>query len=85
MQHRPQLAAGGGELVQVASAVVGVGRALEDPLLDQTAEPLGEHCLGDVEVLLEVVEARTPYSASRTISKVQRSPTTSSARAIAQS
>ena len=78
VQRGGELAALPGEEV---AAVLGV---LEDALVDEVAEPLGEHVARDPEGALELAEALRPRNASRTISTLQRSPTTSSARAIEQ-
>ena len=56
MHGGPQIAASWGEFVEVAAGVAGVGPPVEDPVVDQAGEAVGEHCLGDVEVSAEVAE-----------------------------
>ena len=65
--------------------MVRIGPALEDPVLDQPVEAVGQHRLRDVEVSLEVAEA--PNAVERVADDEQRPPfaDTSSARAIPQS
>lgn len=47
--HRgPQVASGVGEFIIMARCVAGVGTADEDAALDEGAEAIGEHRLGDV-------------------------------------
>ena len=79
VQRGGELAALRGEEV---AAVVGV---LEHALLDEVGEPLGEHVAGDAQAdRWNSLKRLRPRNASRTISTLQRSPTTSSARAIEQ-
>ena len=59
-----------------------VGPSLEDAVLNQVVEPLGEHLPGDAEVRLDPLEAVDPDQTSRITSGVQGSPMTSSVRAI---
>ena len=54
--HRPQLAAGLGQLVEVAPAVARVGPSVEDPVLHESAETIGQHGLGNIEMGLEIAE-----------------------------
>ncbi len=52
--------------------MVGIGPALEDPVLDQPAQAVGQHRLGHVEVGLEVAEA--PDAVQRVAHDQQRPP-----------
>src|SRR5262245_25010869 len=72
VQHRPQLATGRGELVDVPPGMLRVRLPLEDSVVDQPAKPVGEHRLGDVEVGLEVGEA--PYTVEGVANDEQRPP-----------
>jgi hypothetical protein len=44
----------------VSTGVSGVRPPLEDAVLDQAAEPVGQNRLGDVEMGVEVVETADP-------------------------
>ena len=79
-----EVAALAGEPVLVALGPLAVADAFEDPFLDESVEPVGEDVAGDPEARRNSSKRRSPRKASRTISNVQRSPTTSSARAIEQ-
>ena len=48
------------EEVVVADGLVRVGAALDDSVVEEVVEPLGEYLAGDAEVALEIVEAADP-------------------------
>jgi hypothetical protein len=73
------------QLVVVAIGPGAVGHSFEDPFVDQLVAPVRQDVAGDPKALLELVETAKAKNASRMISKVQRSPTISSARAMEQS
>ena len=56
-EHVDELQALRREHVLVARGALGVGALLEHPLVDEVAQPLGEHLARDAEVALDVVEA----------------------------
>src|ERR1035441_479848 len=60
MKDRPEFTTSGRQLVQVPAEVVGVGDAVEDAVMDQLAQPLREHRLGNIQVNLEVAESSDP-------------------------
>ena len=61
-----------------------VGVLLEDALGDEAVQTRGEHVAGDAEVTLDRVKAAHAEKTSRRTRIVQRSPTSSSVRAIEQ-
>jgi len=56
--HVPQVAALGGEPVFRARRVIGVGDPLEDFVVDEVVQTLGEDVTGDSEAGLKIIEAR---------------------------
>jgi hypothetical protein len=54
--------------------------AFKNPVLDQAVEPVGEDVAAMPSLSWNSSKRRSPRKASRTISTVQRSPTTSSVR-----
>ena len=82
--HRPQVDALLGEPVLEARRAILVGHALEDALLDEPPEAVGQHVARDAEVALEVLEAAHAHERVAHDRIVQRSPSTSSERAIEQ-
>src|SRR5207244_1117386 len=52
-----QVAALAGELIFVALGALGVANSLEDALLDQPVQAVGQDVAGDAQALLEVIEA----------------------------
>ena len=85
-QDRPQIPAGRGQDVLVPSPLtLGlVGPPLDEALVDQQRQPLGQDVAGDAEVLCSASKRRTPLNRSRTTSTVQRSPRICAVRAIEQ-
>ena len=75
----------GGELAALPREDVGAVLAvLEDVLGHEVCEALGEDIAGDPQRRWKSEKRETPRKASRTISRLQRSPTASSVRAIEQ-
>jgi len=60
MDDRPESATGGGQFVEMPAGMSGINAALEDALLDEPAQTIGENSPRDVEVHLEVLEASYP-------------------------
>ena len=60
MDDRPESATGGGQFVEMPAGMSGIKAALEDALVDESAQTIGENSPRDVEVRLEVVEASYP-------------------------
>jgi hypothetical protein len=56
-QHRPEVYALVGEPVLEALGALLVGALLEDPLVDEAPQAVGQDVARDAEVILEVVEA----------------------------
>jgi hypothetical protein len=57
VEHGPQVPSGGRELVDLAARPFVIWLAVENSVLDETAEAVREDCAGHVEVVLEIVEA----------------------------
>jgi hypothetical protein len=74
----------GVSLVLEALRPLAVADAFEQAFLDQPIEPVGEDVARDPRLAWNCSNRVSPRKTSRTISSVERSPTTSSARAIEQ-